>query len=195
MGSRILEKAAAREAEKERSKQEKAQEKARAAALTEVNKLRTDKWVLTPEMIVNLPDSLPEDVRIQTETLLRDLEFVEIVVGGGQQQQQQTNLEAHALGMKRCFPGDTLMYLIEGLDNNTPANVDEEVIDQALLHLQAPHSFLIHHIRDAAADAAGVAFCMESGQVRTGDSPKDTYVRVLQEIGRVTAPVAYLVVG
>ncbi|KAL1837713.1 hypothetical protein VTJ49DRAFT_3488 [Mycothermus thermophilus] len=301
-------KAAAREAEKERAKQEKA----RAAALAEVNKLRTDKKVSTPEMIVDLPDTLSEGVRLQTETLLRDLEvtsttwsspvedvvrwrrkvrarynddlghwepipetiehenyamvvmtaarFVELVVADA----QQTNLESHALRMKRHFPGDTIMYLIEGLDawlrknrslrnrkfvsavrsgleqqqqhpddpgpsssqarrrrqNTTPTYVDEEVIDQSLLQLQVLHSFLIHHTvapvdtarwltiftqhistapyrrqRDAATDAAGVAFCMESGQVRTGDSPRDTYVRVLQEIGRVTAPVAYGVVG
>lgn len=32
---------------------------------------------------------------------------------------------------------------------------------------------------------------MESGQVKTGEDAKDTYVRMLQEIVRVTAPIAY----
>ena len=34
-------------------------------------------------------------------------------------------------------------------------------------------------------------FCMDVGQVRTGDNAQDTYVRMLQEILRITAPVAY----
>ncbi|KAL2116884.1 hypothetical protein VTJ04DRAFT_9052 [Mycothermus thermophilus] len=313
------EKAAARESEKERkrlekerAKHEKVQEKARAAALAEVNKLRTDKKVSTPEMIVDLPSTLDAGVRIQTETLLRELEvtstiwsspvdnvvrwrrkvrarfndelgywepipetierenyamvvvtatdFVELAVGGGSDERQPFTLEAHALLMKQHFPNDSIIYLIEGLepwlrrnrnlrnrqfvsavrsgleqqqqpDNALPpassqrrrrpaANpqtyIDEDLIDQALLQLQLLHNFLIHHTaapietarwltiftqhistvpyrrqRDASTDAAGVGFCMESGQVRAGDSPRDTYIRVLQEIGRVTAPVAY----
>ena len=32
---------------------------------------------------------------------------------------------------------------------------------------------------------------MESGQVKTGDSPEDTYAKMLQEIIRITASVAY----
>lgn len=35
------------------------------------------------------------------------------------------------------------------------------------------------------------SFCMESGQVKTGDNTLDTYVRMLQEVVRVTAPIAY----
>jgi crossover junction endonuclease EME1 len=35
------------------------------------------------------------------------------------------------------------------------------------------------------------SFCMESGQVKTGEDKNDTYIRMLQEIVRVTAPVAY----
>jgi crossover junction endonuclease EME1 len=35
------------------------------------------------------------------------------------------------------------------------------------------------------------AFCMESGQVKTGDNPEDTYAKMLQEIIRITASVAY----
>ena len=44
-------------------------------------------------------------------------------------------------------------------------------------------------------DQADVGFCMESGQVKTGEDAKDTYVRALQEIARVTAPIAYGVAG
>jgi crossover junction endonuclease EME1 len=32
---------------------------------------------------------------------------------------------------------------------------------------------------------------MDSGQVRAGDGARDTYARMLQEITRITAPVAY----
>ena len=32
---------------------------------------------------------------------------------------------------------------------------------------------------------------MESGQVKTGESPEDTYTKMLQEIVRITASVAY----
>ncbi|KAF3070694.1 Crossover junction endonuclease eme1 [Daldinia childiae] len=90
--------------------------------------------------------------------------------------------------------------------------IDEDVIEDALLSLQVVHGALIHHTnvqvetaqwvaaftqhistipyrkaRDAATDAG---FCMEVGQVRTGDGAKDTYLRMLQEVTRVTAPIA-----
>jgi crossover junction endonuclease EME1 len=32
---------------------------------------------------------------------------------------------------------------------------------------------------------------MESGQVKAGDGPADTFVKMLQEMVRVTAPIAY----
>mgnify|MGYP003623055291 CR=1 FL=1 len=35
------------------------------------------------------------------------------------------------------------------------------------------------------------AFCMESGQVKTGADTADTFVKMLQEVNRVTAPIAY----
>ena len=93
--------------------------------------------------------------------------------------------------------------------------VDEEIIEEGLLELQVIHGALIHHTnagietaqwivtftqhistvpyrrRRDENNAAGAGFCMESGQVRTGDSAKDTYVRMLQEITRVTAPIAF----
>ncbi len=34
-------------------------------------------------------------------------------------------------------------------------------------------------------------FCMESGQVKTGEDKDDTFVKMLQEIVRVTPPIAY----
>ena len=33
-------------------------------------------------------------------------------------------------------------------------------------------------------------FCMESGQVKTGEGPADTFVKMLQEVVRVTLPMA-----
>ena len=35
------------------------------------------------------------------------------------------------------------------------------------------------------------SFCMDVGQVKTGDDVEDTYIKMLQEIMRVTAPVAH----
>ena len=306
--------------EKERAREEKAREKARAAALAEVNKLRTDKKVSTPEMIVDLPSTLDETVKLQVETLLRDLgvesttwtspvenvvkwrrkvrsryndelglwepvperidrenyamvivpatRFVDLVLG-----EDGASLESHVLRMRRHFPNDTVIYLIEGLaawlrknrnirnqqfvsavrsglapeeppagaasssssstqgssstNNTNPRRrrtaaaaaqtyIDEDAVEDALLSLQVRHGALIHHTaapvetarwacvftqhistapyrrqRDAAHDASGAAFCMESGQVRTGDGPRDTYVRALQEVARLTAPVAH----
>lgn len=100
--------------------------------------------------------------------------------------------------------------------NNEPQQeyISEDIIEDALLRLQITHEALIHHTaipletaqwittftqhistipykkqRDEATSTAG--FCMESGQVKTGDDTQDTYVRMLQEIFRITAPIAY----
>ncbi|KAL1866823.1 hypothetical protein VTK73DRAFT_4498 [Phialemonium thermophilum] len=311
--------------EREQAKQQRALEKQQAAALAEVNKVRTDKKVSTPEMIVHLPLSLEPTVKLQAETLLKDLDvqnqpwdspvenvvkwsrkvrarfneelgywepipmriepekhamvilpatrFVQLIHGedGG-------NLEAHVRGMQRHFPGHTFIYLIEGLtpwmrrnrnvrnrrfisavrnglsqdtsglNSTTPgisasssrpnvnggssaagrgrkkagnssaapaAYIDEDAVEDALLELQVLHGALIHHSTAAVEtarqiavltqhlstapyrrrreedNAASAAFCMESGQVRAGDGPRDTYVRLLQEVARVTGPVAY----
>jgi crossover junction endonuclease EME1 len=93
--------------------------------------------------------------------------------------------------------------------------IDEDAVEDALLRLQVLHDVLIHHTNASVetaqwiviftqhistvpyrkqreeANAAGAGFCMESGQVRAGDDAKDTFVRMLQEIMRVTAPIAY----
>ena len=34
-------------------------------------------------------------------------------------------------------------------------------------------------------------FCMESGQVKTGDDADDTFIKMLQEVSRVTVPMAF----
>ncbi|KAK3186020.1 hypothetical protein K4F52_005244 [Lecanicillium sp. MT-2017a] len=92
--------------------------------------------------------------------------------------------------------------------------ISEDVVEDALLQLQLEHDVLIHHTaipletaqwittftqhistipykkqKDEATSTA--RFCMESGQVKTGDDNHDTYVKMLQEIFRVTAPIAY----
>ncbi|KAI1206139.1 uncharacterized protein F4807DRAFT_238858 [Annulohypoxylon truncatum] len=302
-------KAEVREAEKERkriekeqAKEQRAAEKQKEKALAEVNKLKTDRKVAVPEMIVDLPESLSVGIKAQIEELLRKMDvqfeyrpnrigdvvqwrrkvtskyneelghwepvpmrvvpeahvmvileaadFVKLVLGAEDQ-----GLEAHVLKMKTAHPDNILLYLIEGLtpwmrknkniqnrrfasavralDVNDAAAaaapsssqqrrrknttqqeyIDEDIIEDALLTLQVVHGALIHHTnlqvetaqwvavftqhistipyrraRDAAADAG---FCMEAGQVRTGDGAADTYVRMLQEVTRVTAPVAY----
>ena len=34
-------------------------------------------------------------------------------------------------------------------------------------------------------------FCMETGQVKAGEDAFDTYIKMLQEIVRITSPIAY----
>lgn len=35
------------------------------------------------------------------------------------------------------------------------------------------------------------SFCMESGQIKTGEDKDDTFVKMLQETVRITPPIAY----
>ncbi|KAH0496082.1 hypothetical protein TgHK011_003464 [Trichoderma gracile] len=313
--------AAAKAAEKERKRLEKEQlkeakalEKERATALAEVNKVRTDKKVSTPEMILNMPSGIAEGLKVQLEALLDGLavehatwnspvtnafkwqrkvrsrfdedmghwepiplrimpekhvlilmtadEFVGMAV--------DDTVDSNVSQAKRHFPGHELIYLLEGMNlwlrrnrnirnrrftsgvraqdqppseatvasssssattTTTPAAprrrrknaaaeeyIAEDIVEDAMLHLQIEHDVLIHHtavplesaqwivaftqhistipykkMRDKMTSAAG--FCMESGQVRTGDDARDTYVRMLQEIARVTAPIAYGIVS
>ncbi|KAL2755380.1 hypothetical protein ACRALDRAFT_1082362 [Sodiomyces alcalophilus JCM 7366] len=298
--------------EKEAAKEQKARDKERAAAVAEVNKVRTDKKVSTPEMIVDMPSSLSDTLALQAKTLLRDLdvetttcqspvdnvitwrrkvksrfnddlalwepcqlriepekhalailtaeEFVAMALGS-----DGADLDAHVASVKRHFADHQLLYLIEGLGpwmrknrnlrnrqfvsavraqdasganstaqedesagtshgqgrrrrKNPPPRkeyVDEDTIEDALLQLQVLHGVLIHHTaagvetaqwlaiftqhistvpyrkQREAANANGAGFCMETGQVRTGEDARDTYAKLLQEIVRVTAPIAY----
>ncbi|KAI2611318.1 ERCC4 domain-containing protein [Hypoxylon fragiforme] len=304
-------KAEAQEAEKERKRIEKEQAKEQRAvdrqkekALADVNKLKINKKVAAPEMIVDLPTTLAVGIKTQIEKLLGGMdvqfeyhtsavdnavtwrrkvsakyiaeddrwepvplhiqaeehamvivpatEFVKLALAPEGQ-----DLEAHVLRMKTSFPDKTLIYLIEGLtpwmrknkavlnrrfaasvraldpttntssepppssqprrrNNNAQQQqdyIDEDAVEDALLLLQVAHNTLIHHTtvaletaewvaaftahistapyRRARSAAADASFCMDVGQVRTGDGPADTYARALQEIARVTAPVAY----
>lgn len=91
-------------------------------------------------------------------------------------------------------------------------HVDPDMIEDALLRLQVMNGCLVHHTAIPVETAEWVAnftqhistipsrmermnldtsFCMESGQVKTGDDKSDTYVKMLQEVVRVTAPIAY----
>lgn len=281
--------------ERDQAKQAKAKEKERAAALAEANKLRTDKKVSTPEMIVNFPSTLGAEYRDQVQILLTELgvehaiwespvqgivkwlrkvtchfnldlgrwepipprvreekhalailtaeDFVESMLND--------ELETHARTIKDHFAGYRIIYILQGMTqwmrkNRNTRNrqftsvvrtdhatvpvqdrrrrreaaeyIPEDQVEDAMLRLQVAHGVLIHHTttsiesakwvvtftqhistipyrkqKDHATSTAG--FCMESGQVRTGDGPKDTYVRLLQEIVRITAPIAYGVVN
>ncbi|KAF3385279.1 hypothetical protein F1880_002489 [Penicillium rolfsii] len=95
----------------------------------------------------------------------------------------------------------------------TTPPVDDDTIEDALLALQVTHSCLIHHTaappesaewiknftehvstalyRREMMGAHDAAFCMENGQVKTGDNKLDTFVKMLQEVNRVTASMAY----
>jgi crossover junction endonuclease EME1 len=100
---------------------------------------------------------------------------------------------------------------------DAPPLVDDETVEDALLQLQVTHSCLIHqtntpsesaewiknfteHIstvpyRRERQEAHNAAFCMETGQVKTGVDKQDTFVKMIQEVNRVTAPMAYGIAG
>lgn len=100
---------------------------------------------------------------------------------------------------------------------DTTPLVDDETVEDALLELQVTHSCLIHHTT-APADSAewiknftehistvpyrrerqeanNAAFCMDTGQVKTGVDKQDTFIKMIQEVNRVTAPMAYGIAG
>lgn len=94
-----------------------------------------------------------------------------------------------------------------------PPPIDENIIEDALLQLQVTHSCQIHHTAAQAESAEWIknftehvstvpyrqerknfndaAFCMEVGQVKSGEDNADTFIKMLQEVHRLTAPVAY----
>lgn len=95
----------------------------------------------------------------------------------------------------------------------TTPPVDDDTIEDALLELQVTHECLIHHTNTPSESAEWIknftehistipyrqqrtngndaAFCMDTGQVKTGEDKQDTFVKMLQEVNRVTAPMAY----
>lgn len=95
----------------------------------------------------------------------------------------------------------------------TTPPVNDDTVEDALLALQVKHSCFIHHTAVAPESAEWIknftehistnlyrrermnahdaAFCMESGQVKPGDDKLDTFVKMLQEVTRVTTPMAY----
>jgi crossover junction endonuclease EME1 len=94
-----------------------------------------------------------------------------------------------------------------------PPVIDDDLVEDALLKLQVQHGCLIHHTVAAAESAEWIkiftenistipyrqekmnlqnaTFCMDVGQVKPGEDAFDTYVKMLQEVHRVTAPMAY----
>ncbi|KAI9809167.1 MAG: hypothetical protein M1825_002458 [Sarcosagium campestre] len=94
--------------------------------------------------------------------------------------------------------------------------IDEDMVEDALLRLQVAHGCTIHHTTSPAETAQWVcvftqqistipyraermrletSFCMQGGQVKTGEDAEDTFVKMLQEIVRVTASVAHGIVA
>ena len=99
-----------------------------------------------------------------------------------------------------------------------PPIVNEEHIEDALLRLQVQHACLIHHTATHVDTAEWIATftqhistipykltrlalttstssCLEPGQVKTGQDVSDTYSKILQEIIRVTPPIAQAIVN
>lgn len=95
----------------------------------------------------------------------------------------------------------------------TTPPVDDDTVEDALLRLQVTHSCLIHHAaapsesaewiknftehvstvpyRHEMMEGRDAAFCMDTGQVKPGETKSDTFLKMLQEVHRVTAPMAY----
>ncbi|EXJ84868.1 hypothetical protein A1O3_05543 [Capronia epimyces CBS 606.96] len=94
--------------------------------------------------------------------------------------------------------------------------ITSDVAEDLLLYLQLAHQpILIHHTVSPGTTASQISaltqhlstrpyrlaqldynlksasFCMDTGQVRTGDDAKDTFVKMLQEVQRVTPSMAY----
>ncbi|KAL4887321.1 ERCC4 domain-containing protein [Aspergillus karnatakaensis] len=91
--------------------------------------------------------------------------------------------------------------------------IDDDTIEDALLNLQVTHQCLIHQTAAPPESAEWIktftehvstvpyrrlrnqdndsAFCMETGQVKPGENAADTYLRMLQEVNRITASMAY----
>ncbi|CAL3962551.1 hypothetical protein PZA11_000321 [Diplocarpon coronariae] len=93
-----------------------------------------------------------------------------------------------------------------------PEYVAEDMIEDALLRLQIVHGVFIHHTSvmvetaewimtftqhissipyRTQKDSLDSAFCMDAGQVKSGEDASDTFVRMLQELGQITPSVAY----
>ncbi|GCB19108.1 crossover junction endonuclease eme1 [Aspergillus awamori] len=95
----------------------------------------------------------------------------------------------------------------------TVTPIDSDTVEDALLDLQVTHSCLIHHTSSPAESAEWIknfteyistvpyrrermdlndsAFCMDVGQVKPGENRSDAFVKMLQEVNRVTASMAY----
>ncbi|KUJ22971.1 uncharacterized protein LY89DRAFT_727761 [Mollisia scopiformis] len=94
--------------------------------------------------------------------------------------------------------------------------VHEDLIEDAMLKLHVVHGTLIHHTEAWNATAEWVlnfteqislkpdklknqtldtTFCMESGQVKTGEDSTDIYVKMLQSMKRITQPIAWGIVS
>ena len=94
--------------------------------------------------------------------------------------------------------------------------ITEDIVEDLLLHLQVAHQpIFIQHTTSTTTTAAQIftstqqlstrpyrnmelnrnlkaaTFCMATGQVRTGDDARDTYIKMLQEVQRVTPAMAY----
>ncbi|KAH8601396.1 ERCC4 domain-containing protein [Bisporella sp. PMI_857] len=89
--------------------------------------------------------------------------------------------------------------------------VDEDVVEHALLKLQVMHGVLIHHSRVMNETSEWIrsftqhistipykqqqrsmdsSFCMESGQVQVGNGTEDTFIKMLEQMARITASIA-----
>ncbi|RMZ84725.1 hypothetical protein DV737_g1053, partial [Chaetothyriales sp. CBS 132003] len=130
-----------------------------------------------------------------------------------QRQQQQPSSSSQAKRRKRKQPSAMPeLYL---------ALITPELISAITLHLQLTHyPLIIQHTRNTSDLAAveitkftqhlstrpgrlafqsfnlkSASFCMETGQVQTGDNPRDVYAKMLQAVQRVTPSMAYGIVS
>ncbi|EFX06470.1 alpha-mannosyltransferase [Grosmannia clavigera kw1407] len=143
---------------------------------------------------------------------IRNRQFVEAVRGaGGEGRGEAGDGSGGSRGTKRTGRGRAVAGAAQ--------HVDETVVEDALMALQVEHDVLVHESGQALDTArwirafteqiatgryrqqkeqeyaAAASFCMDAGQIATGDGGAETYALMLQQIARVTEPVALGVVA
>lgn len=156
---------------------------------------------------------------LRMKSIFRDCEIIYLLEGITQWMRKNKNVKnrAFAEAVRSQIPAEPPAALKSAQGRKKKAGkvqeyVDEDMIEDTLLRLQVMHGAFIHHTGAVVETAQWVvaftqhistipyrqqrmtmdtAFCMESGQVKTGENPEDTFVKMLQEVNRITPSIAY----
>ncbi|RMJ28565.1 ERCC4 domain-containing protein [Aspergillus sp. HF37] len=151
-----------------------------------------------------------------TQPACKPIYLIEGLAAWMRKNQNSRNRAYQAEVRRQMEPSNAPGRQSRGKKSNKPETtppVDDDEIEDALLQLQVSHACLIHHTNVAAESAEWIknftehvstvpyrrkrmegndsAFCMDVGQVKTGEDSHDTFVKMLQEVNRVTASMAY----